>query len=103
MFMSLGPLPRLSVGPERSAAIQVEAEINVDGAGSSGSIPLAPDDPIDPRRITCIHKESSLFRQRLEARRQIKRMMREASPLVQLARRFSKTRFLEVSAHSGPS
>ena len=40
--------------------------------------PLAPDDPIDPRRITCIHKESSPFRQRL----------------VQLARRFSKRDFL---------
>jgi hypothetical protein len=57
--------------------------------------PLAPDDPVDPRRVTCIHKESSLFRQRLEARRQIKRMMREASPLVQLARRFSKRDFLK--------
>ncbi len=55
---------------------------------------LAPDDPIDPRRITCIHKESSPFRQRLEARRQIKCMMREASALVHLARRFSKRDFL---------
>src|SRR5213594_1095701 len=55
---------------------------------------LAPDDPVDPRRITCIHKESSPFRQRLEARRQIKRMMREASPLVRLARRFTKRDFL---------
>jgi hypothetical protein len=60
-----------------------------------GIDPLAPDDPIDPRRIACIHKESSPFRQRLEARRQIKRMMREASPLVQLARRFSKRDFLK--------
>src|SRR5438093_8288072 len=42
MFMSLGPLPRLSVGLEGSAAIQVEAEINVDGAGSSGSIRWPP-------------------------------------------------------------
>jgi len=56
--------------------------------------PLAPDDPVDPRRITCIHKESSPFRQRLEARRQIKRLMREAAPVVQLARRFSKRDFL---------
>jgi hypothetical protein len=47
--------------------------------------PLDPDDPIDPMRVTCIHKESSPFRQRLEARRQIKRMMREDSPLVGLA------------------
>lgn len=53
--------------------------------------PLDPDDPVDAKRITCIHKESSPFRQRLEARRQIKRMMREASPLVRLARRFSKS------------
>jgi len=29
--------------------------------------PLASDDPIEPRRVTCIHKESSPFRQRLEA------------------------------------
>src|SRR5438094_2020642 len=57
--------------------------------------PLDPDDPIDPRRVTCIHKESSPFRQRLEARRQIKRMMREASALVHLARRFSKRDFLK--------
>jgi hypothetical protein len=57
--------------------------------------PLESDDPIDPRRVTCIHKESSPFRQRLEARRQIKRMMHEASPLVQLARRFSKRDFLK--------
>ena len=57
--------------------------------------PLDPDDPIDPRRVTCIHKESSPFRQRLEARRQIKRLMREASPLVQLARRFTKRDFLK--------
>ena len=57
--------------------------------------PLAHDDPIDPRRITCIHKESSPFRQRLEARRQIKCMMREASALVHLARRFSKRDFLK--------
>ena len=60
--------------------------------------PLDPDDPIDPRRVTCIHKESSPFRQRLEARRQIKRMMREASPLVQLARRFTKRDFLKYHA-----
>ena len=65
--------------------------------------PLDPDDPIDPRRVTCIHKESSPFRQRLEARRQIKRMMREASPLVQLARRFSKRGFSEVPRHAVPS
>ena len=58
--------------------------------------PLDPDDPVDPKRVTCIHKESSPFRQRLEARRQIKRMMRrEASPLVRLARRFSKGEFLK--------
>src|SRR6185503_13139593 len=57
--------------------------------------PLDPDDPIDPNRVTCIHKESSPFRQRLEARRQIKRLMREASPLVRLARRFSKRDFLK--------
>ncbi len=57
--------------------------------------PLAHDDPIDPRHITCIHKESSPFRHRLEARRQIKRMMRESAPLVQLARRFSKREFLK--------
>ncbi len=30
--------------------------------------PLDPDDPIDPRRLTCIHKETSPFRQCLEAR-----------------------------------
>src|SRR2546426_9798278 len=57
--------------------------------------PLEFDDPVDPKRVTCIHKESSPFRQRLEARRQIKRMMREASALVQLARRFSKRDFLK--------
>jgi hypothetical protein len=57
--------------------------------------PLESDDPVDAKRVTCVHKESSPFRQRLEARRQIKRMMRESSPLVQLARRFSKRDFLK--------
>jgi len=48
--------------------------------------PLDPADPVDAKRVTCIHKESSPFRQRLEARRQIKRMMREASTLVRPSR-----------------
>src|SRR5438552_3883003 len=28
--------------------------------------PLDPDDPLDPKRVTCIHKESSPFRQQTD-------------------------------------
>jgi len=83
------------LGPADLPAILGEVENKREWGSIVGVDALAADDPVDPRRVTCIHKESSPFRQRLEARRQIKRMMREASPLVQLARRFSKRDFLK--------
>lgn len=58
--------------------------------------PILPEDPIHPMYLECIHKPNSKFRQGMEQRFWMKKMLgKRHAPLVQKCRRNSKTQFLQ--------
>lgn len=59
-------------------------------------LPLRPDDPVDPVRILYVFKEGSRYNRRFEQRRRMKELLgRKYRPLVQMAKGFTRSVFLE--------
>ena len=59
-------------------------------------MPLQPDDWFDPHRITYLYRENSLYNRRFEQRRRLKELLgRRWRPLVETAKRQTKSIFLE--------
>lgn len=58
-------------------------------------MPLDPDDFFFPDRVTYIYRENSLYNRRFEQRQRLKELLgREHRPLVETAKRHTKTMFL---------
>jgi hypothetical protein len=65
------------------------------GTGPS-VMPLEPDDFFFPDRVTYIYRENSLYNRRFEQRRRLKELLgRQHRPLVETAKRHTKTIFLQ--------
>jgi len=59
-------------------------------------MPLEPDHVFDPFRITYIYRENSVYNRRFEQRRRLKQLLgRSFRPLVETAKRRTKSLFLE--------
>jgi hypothetical protein len=59
-------------------------------------LPLEPDDPIHVYRIVYLYKANSLYNRRYEQRRRLKELLgNRYRPLVEAAKRRTKTRFLD--------
>jgi len=59
-------------------------------------LPLEPDDAFFPDRVTYIYRAESLYNRRFEQRRRLKELLgRRHRPLVETAKRRTKTLFLE--------
>lgn len=60
-------------------------------------MPLEPDDAFLPDRVTYIYRENSLYNRRFEQRRRLKELFGKRNrPLVETAKRRTKTLFLEL-------